>query len=92
MAVIGGGLTGLTTAFRLTKEDPNLKVTLYEASDRLGGWVDTLQTPVTDSSYPGRPSLQLERGPRTVLTQETKAKWDDLFLYDLVRLFSLFPG
>ena len=35
IGIIGGGLTGLTTAYQLAKED--VDVTVFEASDRLGG-------------------------------------------------------
>lgn len=35
IGIIGGGLTGLTTAYRLTKED--VAVTIFEAGDCLGG-------------------------------------------------------
>ncbi|MEM1105059.1 MAG: FAD-dependent oxidoreductase [Pseudomonadota bacterium] len=35
IGIIGGGLTGLTTAYELAKEDVN--VTIFEAGDRLGG-------------------------------------------------------
>ena len=35
IGIIGGGLTGLTTAYELTKETAD--VTIFEASDRLGG-------------------------------------------------------
>ena len=35
IGIIGGGLTGLTTAYQLAKED--VDATVFEASDRLGG-------------------------------------------------------
>lgn len=38
VAVIGGGITGLTAAFKIS-QDPNAKVTLYESSSKLGGWM-----------------------------------------------------
>lgn len=37
LAVIGGGITGLTAAYRLTKLLPNAQVDLFEGTDRLGG-------------------------------------------------------
>jgi NAD(P)-binding Rossmann-like domain len=40
-AVLGGGVTGLSAAYFLTRKFPNAKVTIYEASKRLGGWVDS---------------------------------------------------
>lgn len=43
VAVIGGGVTGLAAAYRLLRKRPGLRVTLYEASDRLGGIIRTEQ-------------------------------------------------
>jgi oxygen-dependent protoporphyrinogen oxidase len=37
IVVVGGGVTGLTTAFRLTQLDPLLDVTVLEARERPGG-------------------------------------------------------
>ena len=36
VVVVGGGVSGLTTAYRLTKADPSLDVVVLEASDRSG--------------------------------------------------------
>lgn len=41
VAVIGGGITGLAAAHRLVELDASLRVTLLEASDRLGGILQT---------------------------------------------------
>ena len=46
IAVIGGGLSGLSAAHRLielTRENSSVETTLFEASPRLGGIVGTLQ-------------------------------------------------
>jgi len=40
VAVIGGGISGLTTAFLLKKKGVN--VTLFEASENVGGNVQTI--------------------------------------------------
>lgn len=37
VAVIGGGIAGLTAAYDLTKARPGTQVTIYEAESRLGG-------------------------------------------------------
>ncbi|MCU1395408.1 MAG: hemY [Ilumatobacteraceae bacterium] len=37
VVVVGGGITGLTAAYRLTKTAPDAHVVLLEAGDRLGG-------------------------------------------------------
>ena len=37
VVVVGGGVSGLTTAYRLIEADPTLDVTVLEASDAMGG-------------------------------------------------------
>lgn len=41
IAVIGGGIAGLTSAYRLSRRDDRPRVTLFEASDRVGGPIET---------------------------------------------------
>lgn len=41
IAVLGGGITGLTAAFELARTIPHATVTLWEKSQRLGGWLDS---------------------------------------------------
>lgn len=41
VVVVGGGVTGLTAAHRLRTADPGVRVTLVEASPRLGGKLTT---------------------------------------------------
>ncbi|KAI9800155.1 MAG: oxygen-dependent protoporphyrinogen oxidase [Piccolia ochrophora] len=60
VAVLGGGITGLATAFFLLKSSPSTKVTLYEAGSRLGGWLETKHVDV------GTGSIVFEQGPRTL--------------------------
>jgi hypothetical protein len=59
IAVIGGGITGLTAAYILSKRR-DIHVTLYEASQRLGGWI---QSKLVD--VPGGRVL-FEQGPRSL--------------------------
>ena len=42
VVVIGGGITGLAAAHRLSELDRSVKITLLEASDRLGGVLSTV--------------------------------------------------
>ncbi|POS87814.1 hypothetical protein EPUL_000687, partial [Erysiphe pulchra] len=60
VAVIGGGISGLTTAYYLLRRFQNAKVTLYESTNRLGGW---LQSESIDTGY-GK--VLFESGPRTL--------------------------
>lgn len=41
VVIIGGGISGLTTAYRLHQADPTLQLTLLEAKSRVGGNVQT---------------------------------------------------
>jgi len=60
VAVLGGGITGLASAFYLSQELPNAKITLYEGSHRLGGWLHTKYIDV------GNGQVVFEQGPRTL--------------------------
>jgi len=60
VAVVGGGISGTTFAYFLTKLRPDVHITVFEKSPRVGGWIDS-QTVVVD----GKPVL-LEKGPRTL--------------------------
>ncbi|KIW14445.1 protoporphyrinogen oxidase [Exophiala spinifera] len=60
IAILGGGVTGLATAWNLTKRIPDAKITLYEKNDRLGGWVGSEQVQVKDGD------VLFEWGPRTL--------------------------
>lgn len=60
VAVLGSGITGLAAAYFLTQALPTAKVTVYEASGRIGGWLDSARVPVQDGT------VVFERGPRTL--------------------------
>ncbi|KAL8287999.1 hypothetical protein RB597_000201 [Gaeumannomyces tritici] len=80
IAVLGGGLTGLTTAFYLTKFLPSARITLYEASDRLGGWVDSHTMDLRRTLPDGRPArVVCEYGPR--LVSPTGKNFADTLVY-----------
>ncbi|KAK0452363.1 hypothetical protein EV421DRAFT_1898105 [Armillaria borealis] len=61
IAVIGGGLTGLSSAFHLSRRFPNASITLFEKHHRLGGWVRSERVDVGPSQQ-----MVLEAGPRTI--------------------------
>ena len=50
LVVVGGGITGLTAGYRLAVDNPELDVTVLEASPRAGGYLQTglLDDPVLD--------------------------------------------
>jgi len=41
IAILGGGISGLSAAWYLLKKDPRLEISLFEASSRLGGWIES---------------------------------------------------
>jgi len=55
VAVVGGGMGGAYTAWRLKQEKPELNVVLFEYSDRIGGRLYTEQ-------LPGMPHVNAELG------------------------------
>ena len=55
VAIIGGGITGLTAAFRLQQR--GIPAVLFEAADRVGGVIHTVQ----EGAY------LAECGPNTIL-------------------------
>jgi len=62
--IIGGGISGLATAYRLHKSDPALEFTLLEAAPYLGGKVITEQ--IDGLVLEGAPDSFLARKPRGV--------------------------
>jgi oxygen-dependent protoporphyrinogen oxidase len=50
IAILGAGISGLASAYYLLRDQPNAKITVYEASDRLGGWLQSQRVPVQDGS------------------------------------------
>lgn len=59
VGVIGGGITGLSTAFHLARRFPNTKITLFEKKG-LGGWLRSEKVKV------GNEQVVVESGPRTL--------------------------
>ncbi|HEX6922367.1 MAG TPA: protoporphyrinogen oxidase [Bacillales bacterium] len=67
LAILGGGITGLTAAFYINKaikeQGLPLKVSLLEASDRLGGKIKTIR----------KNGFIIEQGPDSFLERKTSA-------------------
>ncbi|KAF7790522.1 hypothetical protein EIP86_001478 [Pleurotus ostreatoroseus] len=65
IGILGGGLTGLSSAFHLSRRFPSTSITLLESSPRLGGWVHSERVDVRDTQG-NEARVLLERGPRTL--------------------------
>ncbi|KAI0761292.1 hypothetical protein BD413DRAFT_591451 [Trametes elegans] len=84
VTVIGGGLSGLSTAFHLARRFPassGTRITLLEQSSRLGGWVKSERVRVKDR-HGHQAGILLESGPRT-LRPASKAILELVHLLDL---------
>lgn len=60
VGILGGGITGLASAFYLSKLLPEVRITLFEGGSRLGGWLHSKQVDV------GNGDIVFEQGPRTL--------------------------
>lgn len=90
VAILGGGLTGLVTAHYLAELLPaTSRITLYEASDRLGGWIDSEAIEAADEDSAFSRKVILENGARMVAPQRNSARFDDLVFLDLVDRLNL---
>ena len=73
IAVLGGGIAGLASAFFASREFPNSKITVYEGGKDIGGWLNSKRVQV-----PGGDVL-FEAGPRTLRNASPTAhlvSWD----------------
>ncbi|KAI7828490.1 hypothetical protein BX661DRAFT_170906 [Kickxella alabastrina] len=77
ITVLGGGVTGLSTAWYLAQRLPStVAIRLIEGSSRLGGWVRT------DKRQSGGTSFIAEKGPRTLRTGHSREALAVLELVD----------
>lgn len=60
VAVLGGGITGLASAYYAAQRLPDSKITLFEGSSRLGGWLRSQHVDV------GNGKVVFEQGPRNL--------------------------
>ncbi|KAH8103023.1 Protoporphyrinogen oxidase [Cristinia sonorae] len=65
IAILGGGLSGLSSAFHLARRFPGVPISLLEKTQRLGGWVHSERTQICDGAG-NTASIVLEAGPRTL--------------------------
>lgn len=77
IAVIGGGLSGLTAAYQLRRELPDAQITVHEASPAPGGKLDT-------TDFPSGP-MELGAEAFIVRRREAAELVDELGLTDTLR-------
>lgn len=72
VAILGGGISGLSAAYYLSKASPKTKILLVEGSKRVGGWIRSQR--VSPGFHPSTPSTKsasnddilFEVGPRSL--------------------------
>lgn len=66
IAVVGGGIAGLTAALQLSRRlPPDRRIILYEAQQRLGGWIES-DVIEFQGNQSGQGTVVLEGGPRSI--------------------------
>lgn len=84
IAVLGGGLTGLTTAYELARTIPDAKITVYEKSSRLGGWLDSEIVKVDDGE------VVFEWGARSFRPSSSGSGWATTLLVGTLFVYCTF--
>lgn len=90
IAVLGGGISGLTSAYRLAQQLPKDRydIVLLEHQNRLGGWIQSerITLPSNDANAATSSTTALiEKGPRSI----RPAGYSGLMMLDLVRSLGL---
>lgn len=60
VAILGAGITGLSTAYHLSQCIPDANITIYEKNNTIGGWMSSEKVAVKDGH------VLFEWGPRTL--------------------------
>ena len=79
VAIFGSGITGLSTAWFLTRLLPFAKITIYESGEKVGGWLKSDYVPVEGGK------VLFESGPRTLRAEGPSSR----FMLHLVSFSSL---
>lgn len=61
IAILGGGIAGLASAYFTSKEFPKSQITLFEAGEETGGWIKSRHVALPDNR-----DVLFELGPRTL--------------------------
>ncbi|TRM61835.1 hypothetical protein BD626DRAFT_631469 [Schizophyllum amplum] len=91
IAVLGGGLTGLSSAYHLSHRFPSALITLIERSSRVGGWAESERVVLKDPKDGSEASILLEGGPRT-LRPSAKSVLELVTRLDLLDSVIAIPG
>lgn len=86
VAVLGGGVTGLSAAYALSQSLPSAhyRIVVLEAQERLGGYMHSVRVPVQGAPGRDAPTALLEWGPRSLMP----GKYKGLRMIELVRCFA----
>lgn len=60
IGVVGGGISGLSSAFHLARRFPSTQITIFEKQSRLGSWLKSEKIEI------GHQNVVVEAGPRTL--------------------------
>ncbi|KAK0609651.1 Protoporphyrinogen oxidase, partial [Lasiodiplodia hormozganensis] len=82
IAILGGGITGLTAAFYARKRFPDATITLFESTHRLGGVIDSITTCVNNNN-----SAICDTGTRTLRANAPRG----IVTLDLLHALNLTP-
>lgn len=66
VGVVGGGFTGLTFTYFLSKLRPDVHITVFESKKRTGGWIESKPIYCSGSTDPEKSHTHVEKGPRTL--------------------------
>ncbi|MDN6160363.1 MAG: protoporphyrinogen oxidase [Staphylococcus equorum] len=97
IAIIGAGITGLSSAYFIKKQRPDIDVTIYEASNRTGGKIQTYRTEgytieLGPESYLGRKQIMKDIAKEIGLENDLITnQTGQSFIYAKNKLFPI-PG
>ncbi|KRG10496.1 protoporphyrinogen oxidase [Staphylococcus sp. NAM3COL9] len=97
IAIIGAGITGLSSAYFIKKQRPDIDVTIYEASNRTGGKIQTYRTEgytieLGPESYLGRKQVMTDIAKEIGLENELITnQTGQSYIYAKNKLFPI-PG